>query len=320
MSDLNPDVAPNESVVDLPSDNPSPEAAQEVGNPSDSAAEGLDLDEPVSLDAIEDEGNQEGEPEGEDDGEGAETPEVIEFDFGGNKMAIPKGAVPEELAQQIDKFSKDIWADYTKKSQVNADQAKALKARTEVLEKIETLGGEALNAFTRGKSIKAEIEQLSTVNLQQLWQSNPDRARQVSDTLAAKQAELQGIIQTVDQYEHAITNERQVDLARRADEGKQLLDRKYKGFSGEIAPKLERYVQENGISADEATQWSLSPVIAEFAYKAMLYDQMRAAGKPKAAPKSTPSPVKSMKGGVSSKSTDPNKMSMAEIERALGYR
>jgi len=319
VSDMNPDVALPESVVDLPSDNHSPDAAQDDGNPSDSAAEGIDLDEPVSLDDLEAQDDQDGNPEDEDDGEGEEEPEVIEFDFGGNKYVVKASDITPEAAEGVQKFAKDIWADFTKKSQVNADQARVLKERMEVLEKIETLGGEALNAFTRGKSIKAEIEQLSTVNLQQLWQSEPDRARQISDLLSAKQAELQGIIQTVEQYEGQITHERQAELERRAQEGTQLLDRKFKGFSKEIAPKLERYVQENGISAHEASQWSLSPVIAEFAYKAMLYDQMRVAGKPKAAPKATSNPVKAMKNGGGAKGGGSN-MSFEEVKKAMGIR
>jgi hypothetical protein len=182
------------------------------------------------------------------------------------------------------------------------------------------LGGEALDAFTKGKSIKAEIEQLSQVNMQALWQSNPDQARQLSDRLSAKQAELQSIIQTVDHYEHTIIQERQAELARVAEEGKQVLDRKYKGFSVEIAPKLEEYAMKNGIPEDDARLWAANPTVTEFAYKAMLYDQMQAAGKPKVTPKKA-APVRSMPNkGANKQSTDPSKMGFSELGKILGIK
>ena len=317
MSDTNLDVVPQESVVDFPSDYEAPEAEAEA--PADALEESAnDDEEPVSLDGPQDEPETSEESDAE---ETAEEPEVIEFDFGGNKLEVNKGEIPPELAERVDQFSKDIWADYTKKSQANAEAAKTIKAREESLAKIESLGGEALDAFTRGKSIKTEIEQLSAVNMQALWQSDPDKARQLTDLKAAKQAELQSIIQSVDQYERKLDQARQEELARRTEDGKSKLDRKFKGFSSEIAPKLEQYVQETyGMSKDEASQWALSPDVTEMAYKAMLYDQMRAANKPKVTPKDA-KPVKSMpnKGGARG-ATNPNEMGFGELAKVLGIR
>jgi len=315
VSDSDLDVVPQESVVDSPS---SYESADNEPTPKEVVQAEPDEDGPVSLDQPEPESDDAEAKAEEESDEGDEEPEVIEFDFGGNKLSVNKADVPTEVAETIDKFSKDIWADYTKKSQANAETAKTIKAREETLAKIETLGGDALEAFTRGKSIKAEIEQLSQVNMQALWQSNPDQARQLSDRLSAKQAELQSIIQAVDQYEHAITESRQQDVARRAEEGRQVLDRKYKGFSTEIAPKLEAYAVENGISQDEAATWASNPTVAEFAYKAMLYDQMQQARKPKATPKPS-TPVRSMPNkGSNRQSANQNDMSFGELAKVLG--
>lgn len=328
MSDINPDVVPQESVVDYPSEyEAQPEAPEAEEKPSadDARPEGAEDDEePVSLDEPEADPEDAEPEEGEsDDGEAeedAEEDDLVEFDFGGNKLEVKKGDIPPELAEKIDEFSKDIWADYTKKSQANAETAKMLKSRAESLEKIETLSGETLDAFTRGKSIKTEIEQLSAVNMQALWQSDPDRARMLSDTLAAKQAELQGIIATVDQYESQLVQARQDELARRSEEGRQVLDRKYKGFSEQIAPKLEEYAIKNGIPAEEAKTWHLNPVVADFAYKAMLYDQMQAAKTPKATPK-TAKPVRSMKNkGGNRQPINQNDMSFEDLGKVLGIK
>jgi hypothetical protein len=323
VSDTNLDVVPQESVVDFPSEYQAPEAEAEAGEPAETPAQDAgDDEEPVSLDGPQDEAEEadaDGDTEPEEDGEEAD--EVVVFDFGGNKLEVKKGEIPPEVAEKVDQFSKDIWADYTKKSQINADTAKAIKAREESLAKVESLGGEALDAFTQGKHLRTEIEQLSAVNMQALWQSNPDKARQLTDLKAAKQAELQSIIQYVDQYERQLDHARQEDLARRSEDGRTKLDRKFKGFSTDIAPKLEKYVQETyGMSADEASQWAISPDVTEMAYKAMLYDQMRAANKPKATPRPA-SPVRSMpnKGGAKG-ATNPNEMGFGELAKVLGIQ
>ena len=325
MSDTNHDVVPQESVVDLPSTHEALEPQAELEEiPEEAEAPEPDAEEePVSLDgpdadpeAPEEDVSEDDEGEAEEDSK--ETAEVIEFDFGGNKLEVKAGEVPPELAEKIDTFSKEIWADYTKKSQANAESAKSLGARAAALDNIETLTGEALDVFSRGKGIKAEIEQLSAVNMQALWQSDPDRARMLSDTLSAKQAELHGIIESVDQYEQNISSARQGELERRAAEGKQVLDRKYKGFSSDVAPKLEAYAVEQGIPEAEAKTWASSPIVAEFAYKAMLYDQMQKAKTPKEAPK-TAKPVSAMKNkGGSRTSSNPNNMSFSELGKVLG--
>lgn len=314
MSDMN--VVPVRESVDLPSEY-APEAGVEAESLANTPAEGPE-EEPVSLESSESNSNDEESGEEEILEEESEEVEFIEFDFGGNKLEVKSGDIPHEVAEKLEKFSKDIWADYTKKSQVNAEVARTLKAHEEAFATIENLGTEALNAFALGKNVKAEIEQLSAINLQELWRSNPDNARQITDLKAAKQAELQSIINEVDQYERQLIRARQEDLARRTEEGRSKLDRKFKGFSTEIAPKLEMYVQETyGMSAEEAAQWSLSPDVTEMAYKAMLYDQMRSANKQKKITK-TAKPVTAMPNKGGGKSTRQNDVSFGELGKILG--
>ncbi len=309
MSD-NPDVVPPESIVNAPADYV-PEAA-------------TDEELPVSLDdlpeAVEPEAEDapEAEPEGEPEAE--PEPEKLIFDFGGNKLEVDKASLPEEVAASVDRFSKDIWADYTRKSQANADQAKSLKARAEALDNIQTLNDQVLDAFSRGKSIKAEIEQLSAVDLNALWQSNPDQARRISDQRTAKQAELDKIINAVDQHEHQLANARQAELERQKQEGRDVLDRKYKGFSSDIAPDLQAYAVSQGVPEADAKNWDANPVVAEMAYKAMMYDRMQNAAKPKPEPKKA-APVKAMPNkGANRDSANPNSMSFSELGRVLGLK
>lgn len=233
-----------------------------------------------------DEGDAESDEDtGEEAAEEEEAPNV-EFNFGGNKLEVPKGALPAELEAKVQEFSDNIWSDYTKGKQANADEAKQVATEREAVAKLTTLNGEALQTYSRGLQVRQEIEQLSQVDTNALWQSNPDQARQVSDRLASKQAELQNIISQVGQQEAALDEAQQADLVRRTDEGKALLDRRFKDFSTEKAPEVVKYAVEKGMEQAEAEKWALNPRVTEMAYKAMMYDRMQATPKKaKAAPK-----------------------------------
>jgi hypothetical protein len=130
-----------------------------------------------------------------------EQPEEIEFDFGGNKLRIPKGTMPDEIAEKLDQFTKGTWSDYTRKSQEVAEQRKVLAAEAEYVARVKTLTDEGQRTFARGLQLREEVEQLAKVDLQALWQSQPDQARRVSDLLSAKQAEFQRVVAKVGEYE-----------------------------------------------------------------------------------------------------------------------
>lgn len=260
---------------------------------------------------LETETNAEADAENTEDGEGdGEPAEEIEFDFGGNKLKVPKGAIPEDVAEKLGTFTKSTWADYTRKSQDVAERVKSVEARESAVEKLGTLNGEILTTFSRGLALKDEISQLQQVNLPALWQSDPDQARRVSDSISRKQAELSSIANAVSTKEQELTNAQQSDVARRMDEGKQLIERRVKGFK---ADDVVAYAIKAGIPERDARAWALNPLVTEFAHKAMLYDRMQAAAKPKPAPVPAAEPVRPMKGKAAATATkDPDKMSMEE--------
>ena len=260
----------------------------------------------------------------DEDGEEAEEEapvEEIEFDFGGNKLKVPKGAIPEELAAEIDKFTKGTWSDYTRKSQAVSEKAKDIEARYTAVAKMESLNGEALNTYSQGLQVKAELEQLMGIDLNALWQSNPDQARHVSDLRAQKQAEFNGIVQKVSQTEHQLTQAQQAEMDRIAAQGEALLEKRVKGFSAKV-PEIIDYVSDTyGIDkAHAAKVWRADPATAEMAYKAMMFDRMQAsAGKPASPAKAQASPVPAMKTkGAASGSSDPENMTPAQMARYLG--
>jgi len=279
-------------------DAPDPEADEEGGQPAG------DEDEAESGD--------------EEDAEAA--PTTREFSFGGNKLEVPIDSVPPELADKIDEFTKGTWADYTRKSQENAEAAKHIAARGQAVEKLTTINGDALQTYSRGLQLRADIEQLAAVDLNPLWHSEPDRARRISDALSAKQAEFQDIVALVGRQEQALDQAHREELTRRADEGRGILDKYVKNFSTEVAPDVVRYaISDGGMTEDEASRWAENPVLTKWAHKAMLYDRMQAAkaGKP-VPPRNQVKPIKPAKGaGRAPAPNDPDKMSMEQLSKHL---
>jgi hypothetical protein len=279
----------------------------------------VDLDEPVEV-AEEEADEAEGEEEGDEEDTDEDAVEMRSFDFGGNKLEVPKDAVPPELADRIEEFSKGIWTDYTQGKQAQAETAKTLEARETAVAKMTSLNGEALQTYSLGLQLRQDIEQLSQVDLQSMWQSDPDQARRISDGLAAKQVQFQGIVSLVGQQETALDEAAQEEISRRTVEGVKTLDTRFKNFSTEKAPEVVKYAVSKGMTQEQAEQWQVNPLMTEMAYKSMLYDRMQSKAKK---PTNTPSqttPVKPMKatGKASSNSNDPDKMSMAQLSKHLG--
>lgn len=266
---------------------PPAEAEREVPSPEPSETEGS---------------GEETQQEGE-----AEAPEEIEFDFGGNKFRVAKGAIPDEVAEQLDKFTKGTWSDYTRKSQEVAEARKALAAEQEVVQKLGTLRNEALSAYAQGLALRSEIEQLQKVDVASLWQSNPDQARQISDALSAKQAAFQRTVAMVSEHEARAAAEEQQHVARLAEEGRQKVARAVKGFD---EAKLIEYATKNGVPEEAARTWPLNPPAAVMAWKAMMFDQMQAKAAPAAKPAAPPAaPVKAIAARPAPTAKDPEKMS-----------
>lgn len=313
MSDEEAIVAESEVAPEVEAEAEAEEADVEVKEQGPMSLDDLEGD-----DLAEEESAEDNEPEAEEVEE--ETVEVVEFDFGGNKLEVPKDAIPEELAEKVHKFTRDTYADYQRKSQANAEQAKSLATQREAIEKITTLNGEALQTYSQGLQLRTDIEQLSQVDMNQLWQSDPDQARIVSDTLSQKQADFQRIVATVGQQEQQLDMAQQQEVERQRVEGRSQLDNYVKDFSSKVAPEVVDYVQKSyGLSPEEAKGWDMNPAVTKMAHKAMLYDRMQSkATKPVKQAQAKPVKPMKAKGNAGRNVNDPERMSMAQLNKHLG--
>jgi len=310
-------VADDQTSSEAPDDTEAPTSLDDL-TPDDVSGD-VDLDQDEGVEAGAD--DEEVETADNDGGYDAETDEVIEFDFGGNKLEVPKDSVTPELAAKIDEFTKGTWSTFTRNQQENVERSSALDVRESTVAKLNALNGEALQTYSYGLQLRSEIEQLSQVDVNALWQSEPDRARQVSDLLGSKQAEFQAVIARVGEQEQAVEVAQLEDSGRRVSEGTAYLDKHIKNFSTQKADDLVSYVTDTyGMPKDQADRWALNPVVTRMAYKAMLYDRQTGAVKRSKSAPAQSKPVKAApsSGAATGAQRDPNKMTMGQLAKHLG--
>lgn len=257
-----------------------------------------------------------------DEGEGEEgEPEEVEFDFGGNKIKLPANATAKEIADKVQEFAESLNKGAQEKFRETAEMRKALEAERSAVQKIRNLEGEALETFSRGQSVKQELAQLRQIDINALWQSNPDQARRVSDAISAKQAEFNNIVQRVSQLEGQSSHVERELTARRMSEGEAAIEKAIPGFKEKHLGELKDYATKAGIPAAELGNWALNPVFTQAMWKAMQFDKLQANAKRAATPK--PAPAQPMKAEAKSGSARPaldlvkdaDKMSVEEWAR-----
>jgi len=311
--------------------NPTAEAGVAEAHPTETSVE--ELERVINQNPEEDDAG-EGDPEADSEVEKTEKsdkddqqkqdeeePEYYEFDFGGNKARFAKDSLPPELAEEVQKFGKGLWTDYTKNSQAIAETktqlaetTKSLEAREGVVQKLSSMQGAILDEYSRGLQVRGELDRLTKVmQTENLWQSDADRARQVSDAISGLKVEFQNSVNKVDQMERESSDTQAGEVTRRMEEGRKLVNRNIKGFDAKADEVVEYVVKTYGIPKKEAETWPLNPPAASMAYKAMMFDKLHA--KVRAKTKTEPAKVSpvipiSSKGGKPRK--DPEKMTTEE--------
>lgn len=257
-------------------------------------------------------------PEGQEQTETEEIDE-IELSFGAKKLKVPRGSIPEPALAALTEMSDGMNADYTRKTQEIAEQRKAAEAERELLSKLSTLKGDALRSFAAGQNLAAEIAQLEQIDLSAVWQSDPDQARRIGDTLSIKRAEFQKHVNAVSHHEAAMEAEQQRVSAKLEEAGRAEMSRLVKGFDAKAEQELVEYAVKSGIPESNARRWHNDPKTAALAWKAMQFDKLQAQSKAATAPKAaTPpaAPVKPVAGTRAAAQTpDWEKMSAEEFAR-----
>lgn len=259
--------------------------------------------------------------------------EEFELDVAGTKHKFPKGTPIEQALEKVQAYSKGLEAELTRKSQAVAEKTKAVLEAEKVVQRLQTLGFEKAKDIARGQQLAEFVSSYDTPQgaqyLQQLWQSNPDQARQLSDSLTAARSEFQQIEARVRQYGEEL-NRAEGERAKAAmAQTEQVVAKAIKGWSPQTEAKIVEYAVKNGADPQEAKDWRrANPATVLAVYKAMLWDEMqaKAATATKTAPAPAPAtPIAAPKAkAASNRAVDLEKMSMDEyvayMERREGRR
>ena len=300
-------------------------ADEEASNPAEEVApDNIEETAPDEIAATEDEAGDAEDPDtGDDgDGEGAEAEvEEVELNFGGDKIKVPKGAIPDEIVAKIGDFSKNLEAGYTKKFQTLAEQRQSVEAREQAVEKLQSLSDASLEKYSRGIAVRQELERLQKIDTRALWQSNPDQARRVSDDISRMNAEFQAIVNDVAKTESELSATQKAEQARLMEEGKREVERRIPGFAEKHLSAVTEYVVSKGLPKEEVANYGGNPLFTEMAWKAKQFDDLQA--KATAATKPRPAAAQPVapsggKGGKATKSLAD--MSMEEYAEHMNKR
>lgn len=299
-----------------------------ASSPQDVEEVATDLEQPEIDDfeaspTDEQDGDYQEDADSSEDEEASEPEEVEEFEFnlGGEKFKVPKTAILEEFAAKVQSFTHNLEAGTTRKFQEIAEQKKSMEEKISIADRLQQFSSEAQDKYSMGLHLRSELDQLSGINLDQLWQSEPDKARRISDAISQKEAQLKSIIGDVTKAEREANAAREQLVVKQREEGERLIERQVPGFKEKMLPDVINYAVETlGLDREEAQRdWALNPAMAIAAQKAMLYDRMQASARVKPAPKQPPAkPVKPIQGrGGSEGGDDPSVMTMDEY---VAYR
>lgn len=266
------------------------------------------------------------QPETEIDGE---EPEVAEEDEGGAEPAEELEEIEiDGQTYQVPKALKGSFmksADYTQKSQANADRGRALETREAEIEERAKATDEELDnrAALRGVTARlAEYAKLTPEDWQAHMLSDPlgtQQHRMAFEDLRNQKADLEGKISTAQSKRTEAT---QQDLAKRVQETLAAAPTIIPGTTektiGPAIDKLVNFATSAGIP-EQALKANWSPTLLKVLHLASLGQQVmdkQSAPKPKPAPAPAPVKVISAKSNPTNRKS-PSEMSMAETAEAF---
>lgn len=276
---------------------------QEVSDPDDS-----DVYDDVEDDA-EAENDEEGE--GQDDEESSEDSEaeLIEVEFNGRRYKVHPDLKDGVLMQ----------ADYTRKTQANAEKMRALEEREKQIEQRSQFTEQELDARASLRSVEQQIKQYEGVNWQALENEDPLSAQshwRQYQQLRDLKGQLSEFLTTTDKKR---SEEAQQATVKRLQETREFAEKNIKGWSLDLDNKIAQFAMEEiGLNRDTLVE-AYNPQIYKTLYLAYVGQQSlkRQASKPKpVTTQAKPLEKVAAKGGTAAKKS----LSEMSMEEYAAYR
>lgn len=255
----------------------------------------IEADEPVNLDASDEDQDVEDELQPEDD-------DSEEFDWNGKKVRGPKGLKDGVL----------MHADYTRKTQETSALRKELDDRSQRLDQQFQASEEYLDARADLRVVAKELERFKEYDWTQYQQHrlndplSADEAWNYAQHLRNQKGQLEASIQ---QHDGRRTAEAQQSVAKRMQETHEHVKANLKGWTPETDKQVIDFATSKGITQDELRN-TMDPRIYEMIYLARIGAQVLNKPAPKPTAQAKPTEPLKVVGG---RSTPAARKSLGEM-------
>lgn len=209
------------------------------------------------------------EPQAEPEGQTLE--DLVELDYKGQKLKVPKEIQEGNLRQ----------ADYTKKTQAVAERSRLVEAREKALLQAAQTYEKLAPEIMQLNQVDAQIQQLRQYLTPELRVTNPQEfsawGTQLSILVSDRGNLVQGIEARKAQFLQQAEQAKQIALRERLNEAAPKVQSAIKGFTPEKARQIAEYATKNGFSSEEMEYVSFSAPAVIALWKAQEYDRIQAA-------------------------------------------
>ena len=220
--------------------------------------------------------------------------ETVEIDYKGQKYNLPPELKDAFLRNE----------DYTQKSQTVADDRKALESQQQQFQQAAQMQQQNMQGHAQLAALQNQLQQYTNVDWDAFSESDPTAAQKAFFSYTQLKDATTNLGNQLQQQQSQALQQQQVSLAKQTEQGKAELARDIKGWSTELAQKLNTHGETYGFTSQEMDQVN-DPRMVKILNDAYLYRQsLKQPSQPKVEAKPT-SKVK----GKSTGTPDPNKMS-----------
>lgn len=247
VSDLNEDQAAQE-ILSRWTKKQTPETPEAPPEEAEPQPEQAQADAPEA---------EEAEPEGEDDG-------TFEFDFGGEKIAVPKAL--QEVGEKLSTRAKSLVVGANQKFQEAAELRKAVDTEKAVVADIRKIAEATADLLADHKSVTRRLQQLENVDINSIDTDTLTRLNAEYNQLQA----ARGRIEQAYQAKVAETKAKESEALRaRMEHAEKVVSTRIKGWGPELKKQLAEYAMGRGAPAqalESITEPWMVEILADAAY------------------------------------------------------
>lgn len=237
-------------------------------------------------------------------GDNLDAPEIeyTTIERNGKTYQVPKELESEFLMQ----------ADYTRKTQSVAEQAKALEERAQRITQQAELAEGEMAERAKLYAIDEALKKYEGVDLEQLAQTDPFGSQQAIARLFQLQQMRNASQAELNKFASQRTEFAQQELAKRVQETEAFAQKNIPNWKPELNDQIVNYALSEGVTP-QFLQQNMSPMLYKFLHRAMVGDQLM---KRNATPKPAQTPPTAPLKVVTGKAAPSTPRTLAELAKS----